>query len=113
VTTQSEILPFEELTPAARRNVYWGFIWRGAVVSIAGAIGGAILGGVLGFIFGYVGSALGHDVHQIMALIRVVGALVGLVWGLFLIPYLVRWIFRIKSGLYVIRLIRLDDSSRV
>jgi ABC-type nitrate/sulfonate/bicarbonate transport system permease component len=109
VTTQPDVLRFEELTSAARRSVYWSYSWRSLVIALIGLVGGAILGGIIGFVIGFAATATGGHVNKVISTIRVVSMLVGSCWALFLIPYFVRWIFRIRSGAYVIRFVRSLD----
>lgn len=111
MTGQTQTLKFEELPIAVKRAVYWAFFWRGLVTSVCGALGGAFLGAIIGFVIGFVTTASGHDIHEALPSIRIVGAVLGLIWGLLLIPYLVRWIFRYQSNEFAIRFVRLRDGS--
>src|SRR5277367_6542644 len=103
MTSQTQVLKFEELPITTRRAIYWAFFWRALVTSVFGALGGAILGAIVGFVIGFVTTASGHNIQEAVPSIRFFAAVLGLIWGLFLIPYFVRWIFRYQSNVFAIR----------
>ena len=108
MTRENSIVVFDELTTGDRCRVFWGFIWRGLVITIASAVGGALVGFILGFALGLVGHVLGWPADSIKTGASLLGGIAGAVVGLVMVWQYIRWLFRAKWSGFQLRLVRQD-----
>jgi len=78
-------------------HLAWGFFWRGICFTIASGVVSAIVGGMLGFVVGFIVGP-GARLEEIRVPLMVAGGLIGLVLGLFLFRYYIRWMLRARFG---------------
>lgn len=94
-------IDFKSLPLSSKASIFWGFSWRGLVVTLASALCGALLGGIAGLI---------------CALIRVpraagfVGGFLGLGCGVFFLYLLIHWLLSTRMGRFKLVLISADDK---
>lgn len=108
MTSSDSIVVFDQLTIGDRFRVYWGFMWRGILMTIASAIGGFIAGAVLGFTLGLIGAGLGWPAGSLETMAGVLGGIAGGAVGLWMVWQYIRWLFRAKWSGYQLRLVRQD-----
>ena len=108
MTSDNSIVMFDELATRDRFRVFWGFLWRGLLTTIASALGGGIAGFILGFILGLVAHFLGWPPESIRTGGVILGGVTGFVVGLCMLWQYLRWLFRAKWSGYQLRLVRLS-----
>jgi ABC-type nickel/cobalt efflux system permease component RcnA len=101
----SEVSP-TELSRSEWIGVIWGFAWRGVAFTVASTLAGGVAGAVLGFIVGLVCTAMGIPAESWTPPLRVAGFVVGLVIGLWLLTFYIRWLLRSRFGSLRLALIR-------
>ena len=99
MTTSQE---FASLSFGTRLAVWWGFVWRGLIITVGSMIGGGIAGGIVGFIAALLGVPP-DDKNLIMAL----GGIAGGIVGLFFMWVYVHWLFRAHIAGYRLQLMKL------
>jgi len=106
MTSDKSIVVFDELAIGDRFRVFWGFIWRGLLITIASALVAFIIGAILGFVFGLVAHFLGWPPDSIKRGGGILGGIAGAVVGFSMIWQYIRWLFRAKWSGYQLRLVR-------
>jgi hypothetical protein len=110
MTSDMSAVVFDELVSSDRFRVFWGFLWRALLITVASTLGGAITGFVLGLVLGVVGDALGWSADSVRTGASILGGLGGLVVGLFFFWLYIKWLFGAKWSGYQLRLVRTATS---
>jgi ABC-type amino acid transport system permease subunit len=108
MTSNNSIVVFDELTAGDRFRVFWGFIWRGVLLTIASAVGGVIVGAMVGFVLGLIAHFLGWPANLLKTAAGILGGIAGGAVGLWMAWQYIRWLFRAKWSGYQLRLVRQD-----
>ena len=75
----------KELEPTLKRtlSVWWLLAWRGTLL-------GALMGGALGFVIGLIWYGLSLSPQHLQTVTAILGGIVGLVWGFFVLRMALR-----------------------
>ena len=94
-------------------RLMWGFFWRGVAFTVASALGGGIVGGVVGAVVGLVMGFAGATLEQIRAIISIVGMVLGLGVGFFMLRWYIAWLLGGRYGNLRLQIVRLGSERIV
>ncbi len=105
-----EVVEFDTLSKRDQFGVFWGFMWRSLVLSVAAFVVGYLISVLCGILIAFVALSAGAEIEDIKVVGNVVGFTVSLVVGWILAWHFLRWILQCRLGRYRLLLARAIDA---
>jgi len=106
-------VPTQGLSRNTWLELWWGFFWRGLCMLLPSLIVGVLVGIVLGIILGFLG-AMFHIPKKTINIVGSAGVITsGLVAGVFIFAYWLRWLLKARFGEYRFALVKDIKSDSI
>ncbi len=94
----SERMDVDSLTSAEWWALSWSFFWRGVCFTVVSSLAGGVAGGFVGGIAGFMLAVSGRDVTDYETAFGAGGFIIGLLIGLYLLRFYIRWLLKSRLG---------------